>query len=121
MQTINSRFRSKARALTVGEKWRLFYRQTYDPFQFITASFTAGINQADNEFPEYGQGMKGYVKRYGAGFADNSLGAFFGNFALPSLLHDDPRYFRRGSGPFVSRLLHAAGGAAITRRDNGTS
>jgi hypothetical protein len=112
---------SKARALTVDEKWKLFYRQTYDPFQFVTAAFSASISQAENQFPEYGQGMKGYAKRYGAGFADNSLGAFFGNFALPSLLHDDPRYFRKGSGPFMSRLLHAAGAAVITRRDDGTS
>jgi hypothetical protein len=112
---------SKARALTVGEKWQLFYRQTYDPFQFVTAGLSSAISQAENQFPEYGQGMKGYARRYGAGFADNSLGAFFGNFALPSLLHDDPRYFRRGSGPFMSRLLHAAGASVWTRRDDGTS
>jgi hypothetical protein len=111
---------SKARPLSVGEKWKLFYRQTYDPFQFVTAAFSAGINQAENEFPEYGQGTVGYAKRYGAGFADNSLGSFFGNFALPSLLHDDPRYFRKGSGPFMSRLIYSAGTAVIARHDNGT-
>jgi hypothetical protein len=112
---------SKARALSVGEKWRLFYRQTYDPFQFVSAGLSSALSQAEDELPEYGQGMEGYAKRYGAGFADNSLGAFFGNFALPSLLHDDPRYFRKGSGPFVSRLMHAAGASVITRRDNGAS
>jgi hypothetical protein len=111
---------SKARPLSVGEKWKLFYRQTYDPFQFVTAAFSAGINQAEDEFPEYGQGTVGYAKRYGAGFADNSLGAFFGNFALPSLLHDDPRYFRKGSGPFMNRLLYSAETTVIARHDDGT-
>ena len=111
---------SKARPLSVGEKWKLFYRQTYDPFQFVTTAFSAAINQAEDEFPEYGQGTMGYAKRYGAGFADNSLGSFFGNFALPSLLHDDPRYFRKGSGPFVNRLFYSAGTSVIARHDNGT-
>lgn len=112
---------SKARPLSVGEKWKLFYRQTYDPFQFLATGVSAAISQADNQFPEYGQGMQGYGKRYGASLADSSLGAFFGNFALPSLLHDDPRYFRKGSGPFKNRLLHAIGASVITRRDNGSS
>jgi hypothetical protein len=112
---------SKARPLSVGGKWKLFYRQTYDPFQFLTTGLSSAINQAEDEFPEYGQGMKGYAKRYRAGFADHSLGAFFGNFALPSLLHDDPRYFRKGSGPVVNRLLYAARSAVIARHDDGTS
>ena len=112
---------SKARPLSVGEKWKVFYRQTYEPYRFLTAGIGAGISQARDEIPAYGQGMEGYAKRYGAGYADNNLGSFFGNFALPSLLHDDPRYFSKGSGPFTRRLLHAAGGAVITRRDNGTS
>lgn len=111
---------SKARPLSPREKWKLFYRQTYDPFQFVTTAFVAAINQAQDSLPEYGQGMKGYGKRYGAAFADNSLGGFFGNFALPSLLHDDPRYFRKGSEPVMHRLLYAAGTSVIARHDNGT-
>jgi hypothetical protein len=110
---------STARALTVHEKWRLFYRQTYDPFQFVMAGISSGMNQATDEFPEYGQGMKGYAKRYGAGFADNSLGAFFGNFLLPALTHDDPRYYRQGTGSFGSRWVHSWSAALISHRDNG--
>jgi hypothetical protein len=111
---------STARALSVSEKFRLFYRQTYDPFQFASVAITAGISQAENDLSGYGQGMEGYGKRYGATLADNSLGAFFGNFLLPSLMHEDPRYFRMGSGGFVRRLLHAAGSQLIAHRDNGT-
>jgi hypothetical protein len=111
---------STARALSVSEKFRLFYRQTYDPFQFASVAITAGISQAEDDLSGYGQGMQGYGKRYGATLADNSLGAFFGNFLLPSLLHEDPRYFRMGSGGFMHRLLHAAGSQLIAHRDNGT-
>jgi hypothetical protein len=112
---------SNAGPLSVGEKWKLFFRQNYNPCHFARTALSAAVSQARDDLPAYGQGMEGYGKRYGAEFGDSGLGAFFGRFLLPSLLHDDPRYFRKGSGPFVSRLLHAAGGAVITRRDNGMS
>jgi uncharacterized membrane protein YfcA len=111
---------STARALSVREKWRLFYREAYDPSQYLSVGIGAGISQAGNETSGYGQGMQGYGKRFGAGLGDTSLGAFFGNFMLPSLLHDDPRYFRKGSGSVASRILHAAASALITHRDNGS-
>jgi len=111
---------SQYRPLTVNEKWRLYYRQTFDPFHFVSTGLSAGIGQARDQFHDYGQGMEGYGKRYGAGFADSSLGAFFGGFLLPSVMHDDPRYFRKGSGPFLHRGLYAASRVLITRHDDGS-
>jgi hypothetical protein len=78
------------------------------------------MGQAENQLSGYGQGMQGYGKRYGATLADNSLGGFFGNYLLPSVMHEDPRYFRMGSGSFMRRLVHAAGGQVIAHRDDGT-
>jgi len=112
---------SKARPLTVREKWRLYYRQTLDPYHFVDTGIAAGISQARDTFPEYGQGMEGYGKRYGARFADGSLGGFFGRFLLPSLLHDDPRYFRKGSGSVFRRGIYAATRVLITRHDDGSN
>jgi hypothetical protein len=106
--------------LTVHEKWRLYYRQTIDPFHFVSIGFSAGIGQARDQFHDYGQGMEGYGKRYGAGFADSSLGGFFGSFLLPSLMHDDPRYFRRGSGSMLHRGLYAASRVFVIRHDDGS-
>ena len=111
---------STAQPLSPREKFRLFYRQTYDPYQFFSAGISAGIGQAEDSLSGYGQGAQGYGKRYGATLADNSLGAFFGNFLLPTLMHEDPRFFRMGSGGFMHRLLHAAGSQLIAHRDNGT-
>jgi hypothetical protein len=112
---------STARALSVREKWKFSARETFSPMHFVTTGLTAGIGQARDDFHAYGQGMEGYGKRYGAAFGDSGLNTFFGKFLLPSLLHDDPRYFRQGSGGFTSRLLHAASASIVTRRDNGTS
>ena len=58
----------------------------------------AAAEQWQNTFPGYGQGAQGYAKRYGAAYADEAISRMIGSAMLPSLLHQDPRYFYRGSG-----------------------
>jgi hypothetical protein len=111
---------SAAEPLTVGGKWRLYYRREFDPFHFISTGVAAGISQAEDQYRDYGQGMEGYGRRYGAKFADSTIGSFFGDFLLPSVTHDDPRYFRMGSGSFTHRAFYAASRELITRHDDGT-
>lgn len=83
-------------------------------------SAVAGIEQADDSFPQWGQGMQGYGKRLGAAYSDAFMGNFFGNAVLPSLLHEDPRFFQKTTGSFMSRFLWAAASTGWARRDNGT-
>jgi hypothetical protein len=85
---------------------------------FLGAGVYAGLEQAGNRYPEYGQGMEGYVKRYATGYADAVAGIFIGNAILPSLLKQDPRYFYKGSGPVRSRLLYALASSVICKGDN---
>ena len=105
--------------LTAGGKWRLFVKDKTDPFTFGWVAFEAGLAQANNDFPEYGQGAAGYGKRFGAGLADEVSGGFFGTFLFPSVLHQDPRYYRLGSGPFKKRLGHALIRPVVTHKDSG--
>lgn len=105
--------------LTPGQKFRLFFRGSVDPYQFAIVSIDAGIEQAQNEYPEYHQGTVGYLRRYGAAFADNWDGNFWGNAVLPSLLHQDPRYFRLGHGRPMHRILYAAATTVIAKNDSG--
>jgi hypothetical protein len=111
--------RKAALPLTLGQKFRLFVRSTYDPFEFASVGISAGANQANNDFPEYGQGAAGYAKRYGAGMADSTSAGFFGGFVYPVLLKQDPRYFRQGDGPTLRRFLHALGNEFVCRSDRG--
>jgi hypothetical protein len=101
------------------EKFRLFVRNTTDPSTIIYAGFTAGIKQADNKLSGYGQGAEGYGKRLGAGLANATSAGFFRTFLFASLFHQDPRYFRQGSGPFKNRLEHAMIRPVVTRKDSG--
>jgi hypothetical protein len=107
-------------ALTGHQKLELFVRQTYSPYTFIGATFDAGFAQLQDDWPAYGQGMEGYGKRYGALLADREAGSLFQTFLLPTLFHQDPRYFRQGPQKSVlPRVKYAASRVLITRADDG--
>jgi hypothetical protein len=92
--------RQDAPPLTPKGKFRLFYKSAFDPMEFALTGLEAGISQAENSFPAYGQGASGYAKRYGAAFIDQVTSNFFTNFVYPTILKEDPRYFRLGGGTF---------------------
>lgn len=106
-------------SLKSGEKFHLFLKNTTDPFSLTYTAFNAGLQQADNDLSGFGQGAAGYGKRLGAGLADGAAAGFFQDYLFPSLLHQDPRYFRQGSGSFKSRLAHAITRPVVTRKDSG--
>jgi hypothetical protein len=109
----------KAAPLTPGQKFHLFFKGSVDPYQFALAGLDAGIGQAENSNPGYNQGFKGFARRYGANYGDNFDGNFWGNAVLPSLLHQDPRYFRLGHGPFLKRAFYSVSTSVRTHGDNG--
>lgn len=108
-------------ALTVGQKWRIATKDTFDYPSYALAAAFAGISQLDNSNPSFGQGLKGYAKRYAAGIADQDLGNFMTEAVFPTLLHEDPRYFRKVNGSVKGRLLWAVERVIITRTDSGGS
>ena len=120
MPSFNVMNNRDAPPLTPKQKFHLFWKSSTDPFIFATAAFVSGIGQAQDNFPEYGQGMEGYAKRFGASYADTFDGNLWGNAVLPVLLHEDPRYFPKGTGSVSSRMVHAALSTVWCRRDNGS-
>jgi hypothetical protein len=117
--TYNAVISGKAVPLNARQKFDLAFKSAITPYQFALVGLVAGIGQAQDSFPEYGQGMEGYAKRFGAGYADAFNGAILGNALFPALLHQDPRYFRKGAGSFKSRLWYAIGTTVRCRGDNG--
>jgi Carboxypeptidase regulatory-like domain len=105
--------------LTPKLKFRLAWKSSVDPFTLLAIGAVAGVEQAANQWPGYGQGAQGYAKRYGASYADVFGGTFIGGAILPSLLKQDPRYFYQGRGSKKSRILHALTSSVICRGDNG--
>ncbi len=101
------------------QKLDVFVKWTYSPLTFLGAAFDAGIAQASSDHEEYGQGMEGYGKRFGASLADNESGAFFQRYLLPTLFHQDPRYFRRPELSTGRRAGYAMSRVLLTRNDHG--
>jgi hypothetical protein len=108
-----------AAPLTSKQKFKLAWRATVDPVNFVLIGAVAGVQQAQNSFGGYGQGAEGYGKRYGAAYADFVTGTFIGGAILPSVLKQDPRYFYKGTGSMRSRILYAMANAVICKGDNG--
>jgi hypothetical protein len=120
MATFNTTANRDALPLSPRQKFQLFYKGETDPWPFGLALVVAGINQAKNTYPEWGQGVQGYAKRFGGAYTDAFIGNFFGNAVLTTILHEDPRYFQKGTGGFTKRFLWAAASTIWCRRDNGT-
>lgn len=108
-----------AAPLTWKQKFALATRGTFDPIAMVGVGFAAGVEQANNTFPGYGQGAEGYGKRFAAKFADGRSSDYLTHAIFPTLLHQDPRYYYQGTGTMKSRLMHAIGSAFFTRGDDG--
>lgn len=104
--------------LTAKLKFRLAFKVATDPVTAFGVAFLSATQQA-GDTPDYGQGAEGFGKRYGANAADGFTDIMIGGAILPSLLHQDPRYFYQGTGTKKSRVRHALFHPFVCRGDNG--
>ena len=107
-----------AAPLTAKLKFQLAAKVSFDPITFVGVGIAAAAEQAGNN-PNYPQGWKGFGERYGAAYTNGLTDIMIGGAILPSLLHQDPRYFYQGTGTTKSRILHAVSSPFVCRGDNG--
>ncbi len=112
---------SQVKPISWKEKFAITASGAFDPYEFFIVGVVAGIRQADNAYPAFGQGIEGYSKRYGTAFADQVDGNIMVGAVYPSLLKIDPRYFRLGRGGFVHRFGYGISRIFVTRKDSGGS
>lgn len=105
--------------LTSKMKFHLALKSLSNPAFSARTVVWAGVSQARDNPSEWGQGMTGYSRRLGAGFGDAVTGSLISNAVLPSLLHQDPRYFYDGKGSKWSRARHAMAAPFVCKGDNG--
>jgi hypothetical protein len=104
--------------LTTKLKFHLALKTSTDVVTVVGVGTLAGINQAGG-VPNYVQGAKGYGERFGAVAADGFSDIMIGGAILPSVLHQDPRYYYQGTGTNKSRTMHALSAPFVCRGDNG--
>jgi hypothetical protein len=108
--------------LTSRQKWSLALKETVDPFNIVNAAFGAAFSQRGNQTPKYGEGGTAYVQRFGAAFADFGTQNFFSAGLLATVLHQDPRYYRKGPGTGITRrVLYSVSRLVVARQDSGSS
>lgn len=107
------------RPLSAKEKFELFLSKSSSPPQILSSMVGAGIGQARNALPGYGQGWPGYGKRFGASIASGASSHFFGTFVLPSVLREDPRFFVMLKGTRRERVGHALRRVLVIRTNEG--
>jgi hypothetical protein len=105
--------------LNPGEKFKIATQDAIDPGTFALAALFAGESQLSNNTPSFGQGVAGYSRYLGTAYGDFFIGDYMTEAIYPSLLHQDPRYFRRGTGSLWSRLGYSAGQIFLAHGDNG--
>lgn len=100
------------------QKFYLAWKSVQDPVTILGVAFLAGVYQAADIPGGYGQGAEGYGRRFGAAYGDVVFGTFIGSAILPSVLHQDPRYFYYGPDySMKTRWAHALENSIIARND----
>jgi hypothetical protein len=85
----------------------------------IFAAAGAGVNQAQNLYPEFHQGAPGYARYYWHSYADQAVDSYVVDFLLPEALRQDPRYCRLGQGGVWKRTKYSFRRLFVTRSDSG--
>jgi hypothetical protein len=106
------------RPLSTKEKFEIARQDSFDRGTVVLAAAFAGDAQLTNANPSFGQGIKGYSRNFGAAFGDLVIGNYLSEAVYPALLHQDPRYFRRGNGSGWSRLRYSVGQIFWTHTDS---
>ena len=107
--------------LTTKEKYKIATQDAFDPGTVVLGAAFAGQGQLSNANRAFGQGVKGYAQYWVTSYADFVIGDYMTEAVFPSLFHQDPRYFRRGTGTVLGRLGYSAGQIFWTHNDSGKS
>lgn len=105
--------------LTAKQKMTIAAKDSFDYPLVLLAGAFAGLDQLTNSDKSYGQGVQGYAKRLGAWYGDEAMGNIFTEGLFPVLFHQDPRYFRKGTGSVMSRTGYAVSRVMVSQKDGG--
>jgi hypothetical protein len=107
--------------LTTKQKFSVVARGSFDYVEFPWYAFVSAINQANDAEPAYGQGWGAYGKRFVTSYADGTIENFITSAILPSVLHQDPRFYHSQAGGFTHKAGYAVSRIFLTRNDSGNT
>lgn len=106
-------------SITATQKLTIAFKDSFDWPVYPTAGLFASLYQLEDQNPSFGQGMKGYARRFASAYGDQTIGNVMTEGLIPSALHEDPRYFRLAEGSRKGRAWYAVTRIFVTRTDSG--
>lgn len=106
---------------TPKQAFKIATLNSFDYSSFVFVGITSALAEGTDAHPKLGDGMPGFGRYYWRGFLDKTDGNYLVIFALPSLLHQDQRYYAMGEGKFLKRAVYAATRILITPNYNGNN
>jgi len=104
---------------TPKQKGLLAVRNFIDPFNGVTIAGNSAVYVGINPHSAYGPGIKGFAKNVGVSYAEDGIAEFFGTFAIPSIVHQDPHFHRMPEASIARRFAHAIYQVEWTQGDDG--
>ena len=105
--------------LSTRGKFVLAMHDSVDYSSFVLVGLLSAESLARNSDPELGRGIAGYGRYYWRSFTDQASGTFFMEAIVPTLTHEDPRYYTLGHGKVLQRTAYALSRVVITTMDSG--
>jgi hypothetical protein len=106
-------------SISAKKKFSIAAADAFDRGTFGLAALFAGESQLTRSEPSFGNGVPGYARYLGTAYGDLAIGDFMTEGIFPTLLHQDPRYFRKGTGGGLARLGYSVGQIFFTHTDSG--
>lgn len=96
-------------------KLKNYFFDAFGPYPIVGAAGAAGISQAYNAPPEWGQGAAGYGRRFGSDFGIAAVSTTT-RYALAEAFREDTLYYRCECKGVFPRLSHALISTLTARR-----
>jgi hypothetical protein len=96
------------------QAFKIATQNSFDYSSFVFVGITSAMAEGTDAHPQLGKGMAGFGRYYWRGLADKTDGNYLVIFALPTIFHQDERYYAMGKGGFWKRGIYAATRIFIT-------
>ena len=96
------------------QAFKIATQNSFDYSSFVFVGVTSAMAEWSDAHPKLGEGLKGYGRYYWRGYLDKTDGNYLVIFVMPTIFHQDERYYARGEGHFLTRFAYAASRVLIT-------
>lgn len=96
------------------EAFKIATENSFDYSAFVFVGITSLLAEGTDTHPRLGKGIPGFWGYMWRGWVDKTDGNYMVDFVMPTLVHEDERYYAKGEGPPLHRAVYAATRILIT-------